>query len=267
MSKFDYAAEIAKAKAKMADKKVNLIVLGPSGAGKSSLCGTFGVPTLFLFCASETHGPDAASTRATGEVTPICLNSDKTPDQAFEFLNSMLDDAEFLAQFEAIAVDSASGLERILKETTEFRTGCLTDKGKINRFAESDVLAGMFDKIIRKMQATNKHTVMTLALDVRALDGDSGEILDAAPRLSTYGVAELVLMSHGDVCIIGPLSNGDKTAHRIQFSGKVSKVSRDAAGQVKRFQNFSPRLTGVKDLPDSLPARLSELVKLKRGEK
>jgi hypothetical protein len=267
MSKFDFSAEIAKAKAKLADKKLNLIVLGPSGSGKSSLCGTMGVSTLFLYCASETHGPDAAATYATGDVTPICLNDARDPDQALEFLNAILDDAEFLSGFEAIAVDSASGLERILKDSTEFKTGCMTDKGKINKFLESDVLSAMFDKIIKKMQATGKHTVMTLALDVKALDSDSGEILEAAPRLSTYGVAETVLMSHGDVCIIGPLSNGEKTAHRIQFSGKVSKVSRDAAGQVKRFLNFSPRVTGVKTMPESLPAKLSEVLKLKRGDK
>ncbi len=266
MSKFDFNAAVLKAKAKLEEKKLNAIVLAPSGGGKSSLMGTIGVPTLYLHCNSETHGPQQATAFATGEVTPICIDDGRTPDEALEFLYAILEDKEFLSSFGAIAIDSATGLERVIKESSVFMSALLTDKGKVNKFAESDVASAMFNKIIKLLQATDKHTVMSLALDVKAIDGDTGEILDANPKLSTYGVAETVIMSHGDVMIIGPMTKDDKTAHRIQFGGRVSKSSKDASGQVKKFHNFTPRVAGIKTLPNSLPAKLSEVIKLKEGK-
>ena len=178
MAKFDFAGEIAKTKAKMADKKLNAIILAPSGGGKSSLCGTIGLPTLMLYCSAEQHGPQAAEAFATGAVTAMCIDEDRTPDQALEFLHAVLDDADFLSSFEAIAVDSATSLERLIKGTTDFTSRCLTDKGKINSFAESGALSAMFGDIINKLQLSGKHTMMTLALDVKAVDGESGEILE-----------------------------------------------------------------------------------------
>jgi hypothetical protein len=265
--KFDFNAAIAQAKAKMEDKRLNAIILAPSGGGKSSLCGTAGVPTLYIYCMSETHGPVAASTFATGDVTPICIDDGRDPDEALEFLNALLEDKDALEPYEMIAFDSASGLEKIIRESTELKAACLTANGKVNGFMISEVMALMFSNIIKKMQATGKHTAMTLALDVKAMDSETGEILDASPKLQAYGVAEQVIMGHGDVFIIGPLSNGEKIAYRVQLNGKVSKASKDAGGMVKRFQNFNLRLTGVKELPASLPAKLSEVIKLKAGGK
>lgn len=108
--------------------------------------------------------------------------------------------------------------------------------------------------------------VATLALDVKSMDGETGEILEASPKLSTFSCAEFTIMNFGDVMIIGPLTKDDKTAHRIQFGGKVSKASKDASGQVKKLINFTPRVSGVKTLPNSLPAKLSEVIKLKEGK-
>jgi hypothetical protein len=266
-NKFDFSKAIEQAKARMDNVRLNAIILAPSGGGKSSLCGTAGVPTLYIYCMSETHGPVAASTFATGDVTPICIDDNRDPDAALEFLNALLEDAETLAPFDMIAFDSASGLEKIIRESTELKAACLTSNGKINSFMISEVMALMFSNIIKKMHATGKHTAMTLALDVKAMDSDTGEIIDASPKLQAYGVAENVIMGHSDVFIIGPLSNGEKVSYRIQFNGKVSKASKDAAGMVKRFQNFSPRVTGVKELPSSLPAKLSDVIKLKVTKK
>ena len=266
MSKFDFKSAIEQAKAKMKSNKLNAVILAPSGGGKSSLCGTSGLPTLYLYCSSETHGPIAASTFATGEVTPICVDEGRDPDETLEFIREILSDTAFLKDYEFIAMDSASGLEHIIRESNELKTACMTDKGKLNSFRITEVITTIFSGIIKKLQGTGKHTAMTLALDVRAMDAETGEIVDAAPKLQGYGVAEAVIMQSGDVFIIGQLTNGEKTAYRIQFNGKVSKASKDAAGQIKRFQNFSPRLTGIKSLPESLPAKLSEVIKLKGGK-
>jgi adenylate kinase family enzyme len=263
----DYKKEIEKAKAKLLDKKLNLIVLGPSGSGKSSLCGTVGEPTLFLYLSTEMHGPEAASTFATGEVTPICLDDGRTPDEAYAFLNQILQDKAFLKPFGVVVLDSATSLELLIRETSEFNMRCLTDKGKRNSFAEHTVSVVLLTDIIRKMQATGKHTIMTCALDVKEYDEETGEIVEAHPQLSGYKVAENCIMAHSEVCMIGPMHKEDKTAHRIQFGGKITKTSKDGAGKVKRLFNFTPRVTGVKVLPASLPASLSELIKLKEGKK
>jgi hypothetical protein len=268
MSKFDFKNAVAQAKARMEDKKLNAIVLAPSGGGKSSLAGTLGVPTLYLHLSAESHGPIAASTFSTGDVDPVCIDDGRTPDEALEFLQALLNDKEFLSGYDAIALDSATSLEQVIRNSDNFRARCISEKtGKVNSFAEPAAVLTIFSEIIRLLQATGKHTILTLALDVKAMDGETGEILEAMPKLSTYSVAESIIMQFGDVFIIGPMTKGDKTAHRIQFSGKVSKTSKDASGNVKKFINFSPRVTGVKVLPDSLPAKLSEVVKLKKEGK
>ncbi len=264
---FDFAAEVAKVKARMDDTKVQALVLAPSGGGKSSLCGTFGVPTLFLFCSAEWHGPKTADAFSTGPISAMCIDEGRTPDEALDFLNSVLTNKEFLSSYEAIAIDSATKLELLMRESTEFRTRCLTDKGKHNSFGESAALAFMFDELIKKIQLTEKHSVMTLALDVKEMDVETGEIVEAQARVSAYAVADSIIMSHGDVFIIGPMSRNDKTAHRIQFNGKITRTSKDAAGVVKKFLNFTPRLTGCTKLPTTLPPFLSDVLKYKKENK
>ena len=263
----NYAAEIAKAKAKMEKKLINAIVLAPSGGGKSSLAGTFGVPTLYLYASSEGHGPEAASTFANCEVSPICIDSDRTPDEALAFLMAILSDKEFLNQFGAIVLDSATALELLIRETTRFAAACTTDKGKRNGFAEGPAALAIFNEILGLMRESGKHTLLTCILDVRDMDPETGEILDASPRLGTYSLAEGIVLQHSEVFVIGPLTKDDKTAYRIQFAARMSKASKEATGKVKKMLNFSPRVTGVKALPNSLAADLTALIKLKEGKK
>jgi hypothetical protein len=265
--KVDYKAEIAKAKAKMERKLVNAIVLSPSGGGKSALAGTFGVPTLYLFASSEEHGPESASAFANCEITPICIDADRTPDQAIEFLIEILSNKDFLKDFEAIVVDGATALEILIRETNRFKIACMTDKGKHSSYAEGPAALSVFNEILGLLRASDKHTLMTCILDVREVDAETGEILDSSPRLGTYSLAEGIVLQHPDVFIIGPLTKDDKTAHRIQFAARMNKTSKEASGKVKKLLNFTPRITGVKDLPNSLPPKLSEVIKLKRGEK
>lgn len=137
MSKFDFSKAIEKAKAKLEEKKLNAIVLAPSGGGKSSLMGTIGVPTLYLYCTAESHGPQQANAFSTGSVTPICIDDERSPDDSLEFLKAVLSDHEFLKDFDAIALDSMTSIEALVRESADFRTRCLTEKGKHNNFAEA----------------------------------------------------------------------------------------------------------------------------------
>jgi hypothetical protein len=266
-NKFDFSKAIAKAKAKLEDKKLNAIVLAPSGGGKSSLMGTIGVPTLYLYCTAESHGPQQATAFATGDITPICIDDERTADESLEFIKAILSDKEFLKSYGAIALDSITSLEAIVRESMDFKSRCLTSQNKHNNFAEPAAINAIIGEILSLLKASEKHVVTTLALDVRSLDGETGEILEASPKLSTYSCAEFIIMNFGDVMIIGPLTKDEKTAHRIQFGGKVSKASKDAAGHIKKLINFTPRVSGVKTLPNSLPAKLSDVIKLKEGGK
>jgi hypothetical protein len=124
----------------------------------------------------------------------------------------------------------------------------------------------MFDVIIKNLKSSGKHTILTLALDAKEIDPESGEVLDAMPKLTTYDAASSVLMQFSDRFIVGKLTKGDKSAYRIQFSTVVSKASKDAAGRTKKLLNINLQLTGVSKLPESLPANLAEVIKLKAGD-
>ena len=267
IEKIDYAAEFAKTAKMLEGDKLNAIVLAPSGGGKSSLAGTFGVKTLYLYGSSEAHGPRNAMAYSNCEVLPICIDAGRDPDQVLEFLSNILQDSEFLKDFEAVVIDSVNALEVIIKESNKFKLSCLTDKGKINSFVESDRLLSIFNDILKDLRNTGKHTLMTCVLDAQQIDSETGEILESTPRISTYKVAEHIIMQFGDVFTVGKLTIGEKEGYRIQFGGKISKTSKDAAGRIKKLINFNPRLAGYgKELPDHIPANLSKLLMLKQGK-
>jgi hypothetical protein len=265
---FNYTAAITAAKEKRKHKTLEAIVLGPSGAGKSSLAGTIPGKVLYLFGSGETHGPDAAETYGNGNLDAICIDDGRTADEAFELLVTLLRDKEFLKKhgYTGIVIDSATEMESIIRNTSKFRALCLTDKGKHNNFAEGDAVMRMFREVLEALRdlkvALGMHYLMTCALDVKELS-DNGELMESSPKLTTYHVAEGLIQQFPDIFAIGPMTNGEKTAHRIQFLAGVSKTSKDAAGRIKRTINFHPRLTGVKTLPSTLPADLKEVIKLK----
>jgi len=161
IEKIDYAAEFAKTAKMLEGDKLNAIVLAPSGGGKSTLAGTFGVRTLYLYGSSENHGPKSARAFSNCEVVPVCIDLDRSPDQALEFLLSILNDKEVLKDFEAIALDSSNSMELIIRETERFKIGCMSAQGKHNAFAEGTVALVIFNEILTAMRNSGKHTIMT----------------------------------------------------------------------------------------------------------
>ena len=188
------------------------------------------------------------------------------PDAAYQRTLSIL--AEIPKGFKAVAIDGATELEFMIRGTKEFKNLCMTDKGKHNSFAESGAVLLMFRPVINELKRLGRegiHTIMTCGLDVAAL-GESGDIVESKPRLSTYGVAEGLLQQTPDYFCVGPMTNSaGKTGHRIQFMAGVSRDSKDVMGNVKRTINFKPRLNGIIGLPDTCAADLTELIKLKGG--
>lgn len=256
---------------------LSAIVLGPSGAGKSFLCGTLPGRTLYLYTSGEDHGVHNALS-AGGNVHPVCLDHDDdtvlAADASFKRLLEILGSTEALKKegFKSIVIDSATELEAIIRNTKEWEDACTTKNGKHDGFAETGATLNMLRKVAVILKAAQRslgcHTVITCGLDVKAL-GEDGEIEEASPRLTGYSVAEGLIQMCGDVLVVGRMSKDGVSKHKLQFMTAVEKVSKDAAGRVKKAINFNPRIAGLKvsELPAFIDADLSKVVELKKGKK
>ncbi len=273
---FDFSAAIKQASVMTSSKALEAIVLGPSGSGKSYLLGTLGVKTLYLYSQGESHGSKSARVNGGDMVVPICVDYDDTgtaltADDTYKRLLSILGDVDGIkkAGFKAIAVDGASELETIVRNTGEWKKQCLSNNGKHNTFGEGPATIAMFRPVINALKhlqlMTGCHFVMTLILDVKEL-GMHGDYQEAAPRLKGFAVAEQVLQQFGDVLVVGKLQKDDKIKYKLQFMTELTKSSKDEHGQLKRAINFSPRLAGVATLPATMDADLSQVIKLKEGK-
>lgn len=256
--------------------KVFLIVLGSSGSGKSHVAGTSPGKILYLHTASERHGALSA-TAGGGDVLAVCIDRDKTgkdlkADEAFkrglEILNP-----EVLkkAKIETIVLDGLTELEKIIRATTKWANLCSTGSGKHNSFAEGAstiVMADEYMKALRDAQdKVGVHVVVTGILDVQEVD-DNGAVGVAKPRLSGYAVAEGLIQQFPDILVVGRVTGKDGKSGRVfQTQSDVQRVSKDQAGVVKKFINFSPRLAGIADLPAFIKADIKEVIRLKTGSK
>ncbi len=268
----DYKKLIAKTKERMANNTLQMVVLGSSGSGKSSLTGTMGVKTLYLYCSGESHGPKAAETYGKGDLDAIMVDDEgRSPDDAIKLTLDILGDIKFLkdGKYGGVVLDGATEFEALIRKSQMFKNACKTAKGDHNNFAESGAVLNIFREILARLRGLSEegiHYIMTCILDVKALD-DDGSVLESQPRLTTYSVAEGVIQCFPDVVVIGKMTNSEgKSAHRIQLGSGISKVSKDVGGRVKKLINFTPRLTGVKELPEHLKANLAEVIKLKGGQ-
>lgn len=260
-------------------------IMGQSGAGKSGVCGTFGVPTLYLFAGGEDHGVSSAITirDKLGMTHPIrAVRFDQgrkdgavvnlTPDQSIARLHQILtatDDVK-KAGFGAVVIDGATELCHLIRESSEWENACKTKSGGHNTYAENDATTAILRRIIlplkRLQEAVGCHVAITSVLDVRST-GDMGEVEVAVPRLPGYGVAESLIQMCGDVLVIGKMTKDGVSKRKLQFMVDVERISKDEAQRVKKAINYNPRLKGVETLPPFLDADLREVLKLKRGDK
>lgn len=269
----NYTELYARAKKRMDSKSLQLLILGGSGGGKSSLAGTTGVKTLYIHTSTEAHGPKAANTYGKGDIHPIMLDDGNTPDEAVALLLALLEDVAFFKtnKFEAVVIDGASELERLIRSTKKFDAACKTKNGDRNAFAEPDAVLAVFHEVFAKLRNLSEegiHYIVTCILDIKELDSDDGSIDECSPSLSTYKVADRICQAFPDIVTVGKMTNPEgKSAHRIQFGSNMSKTSKDAQGRIKKLINFCPRLTGVAKLPDHMAASLADVIKLKEGVK
>lgn len=272
---FNFAKARQNAIKDLTNDKLGVLVLGAGQGGKSTLCGTFAGKTLYLYCQGESHGARSASTQ-NDSLDAIRLDlADSgerlSADQTYDRLLAILSDIPGLRQekYAAIVLDSLADLESVIRATSKFKVGCLSDKGNHNKFAEPQAVIDLFRPVLVKLKDAQLtlgiHFACTCPLDVTSLE-DNGEIAEAKPKLSTYSVAESLVLQFADIITVGRMAN-DKggVAHRIQFGSVITKESKNQDGTIKRLLNFTPRLAGIMILPPHMAADMKKLVLLKAG--
>jgi hypothetical protein len=251
-----------------------LIVLGQSGAGKSHVVGTAPGKILYLYLDSERHGVASASKNGAN-VIGICLDRDKQgnarkADEAYKYGLACLDpEALKKAGVTSVVIDGLTELEKLIRLTSEFDSACETKTGKRDAFKEPAETVRMLDKYMAALRNAQDragvHVIMTGILDVSEVEAN-GAVATAKPRATAYAVAEGVIQQFPDILVVGKITKKDGTSGRaFQTDSDLVRVSKDEDKKVKRFINFSPRLSGVSKIPAFIAADLSEVVKLKSG--
>lgn len=273
MSSFDFEQAIKDAQSDLVNKSLFLILLGQQGGGKSYAQGTYGGKTLYIYAQGESHGPRNAKTLGGTNIMPSCIDRvdgvTLSPDESLKRLHDMLDDIEGIKKMgiKAIALDGATEIEAIIRETKSFKEKTLKP------FTDGPVELAAFREILNKLKKLqrelNVHVCVTCILEVKEV-GEDGEILDSTPKLHGYQVAAGLVQQFDDVLVVGRMTKGEKKAHRFQLLAGVSKTSTDFATKViKKTVNFTPRITGVDilSLGATLDADLGKLAELKAGGK
>jgi hypothetical protein len=261
------------------------LVMGASGGGKSSSLGTLGVPTLVLVGQTESHGATNARSAAQDKdlvtgLSYIVNKEDGSLDAQGSYKNllAILRDPELADNFDAVAVDGASELQGIFKDTARFRELCLSDKGTHNSFKEAESYGVMFNEVINALLNLRKrgvHCLMTCAAIVTG-GGDGSDEITAKPNLYGFTTAENLCRNFPDIFYVTMLREEDeegneKTVHRFVFNPKVSAVSKDAkTGKVMKqsFSNFSPRISmfSREDLPEKSEVNLAKVLEARRNK-
>ena len=269
----DFKALKAKAKESLSVKPLFLCIIGPSGSGKSTACGTLGVPTLFLYTATERHG--ATNARAIGgDITEVDFSVRRAdgsvdPDASIKNLHDVLSSPGLEKEFGAVVIDSATELQLIHRKSNKFVAYCKTDKGTHNNFKESEADTAFFKELLEDLVVLNNkgvHVVMTCAAMVKTLAED-GSVSEASPSLQGFSVAHDLLRNFPDILLVSRISEEDDEGsvsqqHKFIFKANVSKTSKDMRGQVLKTANFSPRISGllIDKLPETTPADLGRII-------
>lgn len=273
---FDFEKALKASKEMSSNTNLFLIALGPSGGGKSYLMGTLEQKTLYLYVSGESHGPQSARVPGGDLVEPYCLDfydgKQLDPDATFKNLLFILNSGAMLKKhgYKAVAIDGASELEFVIRNTKEWNIRTTNDKGKHDGFMEINATCDMFRQVTSAAKNLQReigvHIFMTCVLDVRSV-GEYGEILESAPRLRGARVAETLVQQFDEVVAIGRMVKDDVVKHKIQMMTKMSKIAKEVSG-ASRAVNYNPRITGLSshEIPAFLPASLKSVVDLKKGE-
>jgi hypothetical protein len=272
MSKVTNAINWSAIKQQAADRTLNptlmLLLCGPQGGGKSFTAGTLGVPTLYLYGDEEVHGPDQASIKGGGNITPVSW-SKGTPDQSYQFLLDVLN-SDVKSEFGAVVIDSSKDLISLIRSTEIFLSRCRTKDGGHNSWGEGTVILDLLRPIMKRLTQLHQshvHVVMTMILEVEQM-GIDGDIALGKPTLPTYGITTALCPQFPDIAVVSYVArHDDGPGHYLQFNTNVRKQSKEQDGRVKATLNLTPRITpaSADELPAYGSSDLSKLAAFKAG--
>lgn len=257
------------------------LIIGPSGAGKSTLIGTLNKPTLYLYTSVEDHAIVAAGAK-NKNIIPYCLDrSDKgellTADQTYERTLEVLSDKSIVNNVEAIALDSVTEVDQIVRKTSTFKKYITNDKGIANTFKEGEAATFHLKQVIEGMKGLHNlglHCFATVAALVKTVD-EAGGITECTPKLMGFETASDLVRQFQDVLLVSRVNMATESnpevhpLHALIFHSNITKQSRDMKGNVMKTSNFSPRVSGllVDELPPMMAADLDHLLKIKNEKK
>ena len=251
------------------------VILGASGSGKSRLLGTLPGKTLYLYGASESHGV-ASAAQVNKDLLPIAWDRTKDPagqiievpaEKLLKRIKDVLEPGTLTKLgVKFVVLDSWTALAQDLKNTPQFKQRVIDPKsGKVNTFKETEALIELMSGVIRDLQTLNEaHKIdvaTTLDLQIQAI-GEDGTILESKPSLPTFGVARSIVQAFADILVLGRI--GEKRTPTLQNFAMVASSSVDRETKVVcKYIEFNPRLRGVASIPETMPADLKEVLKLK----
>ena len=249
------------------DGGLQLVILGASWAGKSHCIGTYPGKVAYIYSNGESHGPKSA--KKEGNIVP--LSWDRTPegkvvpvDQRLKRILSFLEpDALKKAGIQAVALDSLTFLVNDLKGTEAFKNRCKTAKGGHNAFKETEALIELATIVTSKLvDLSDLHDIdiiTTIDLNIQSVS-DEGIITESKPGLPTFGVAKALIQQFADILVLGRI--GGKPV--FQNYAQVTSVSKDLETKsMVKYLEYHPRLQGVSEVPETTPANLKEILKMK----
>lgn len=256
-----------------------LALLGASGNGKSRTTGTLDGKTLYLYTGGERHGA-LSSKSAGGDIIPVQVdfNYDKkapytTANESYANLLSILKSPEPLAKLKIqnVVLDGLTELEQMIRGTSAYKDKCKTSSGGHNTFAEGaatiDLMRPVMDELRNLQRILKCHIVVTCLLDVKSV-GDKKEILEAGPKLTSYGVASSLIPQFDDILVVGRMQeDGKDVEYNFQMCGNVQRTSKEVNGRIKKMINFSPRISVINhgvEIPEYIKADLKEILAIKK---
>lgn len=253
-------------------------VLGVMGSGKSGLAGTFGLKTLVIHTAVESHGGASASTVSKelfGQnfVDELDISQGSaSADEIWKNLLEVLEDPELPKTYKAVVIDSLTDLQvNVIAKTSEWydktrKVGTQTLNGYAIPGVEAEFFNVLINGTLKKLHAKGVHVLMLAAAQL-VTSSDNGEELVAKPGLSGNAVPALINRSCPDVLLVNKVRNDEGAMeHRLLFDSRISKESKTPAGVVTKTENFNMRVSHIPSskLPSSANARLDELMAFRK---
>ncbi len=257
-----------------------LALLGASGNGKSRVTGTLPGKSLYIYTGGERHGA-LSNKSAGGDILPIQVdfNYDKkapyaSSNESYANLMSIIKSTDQLVKLgiKNIIVDGLTELEQMIRGMQAYKDKCKTSNGGHNTFAEGaatiDLMRPIMDELRNAQRNLKCHVVITCLLDVKSV-GDKKEILEASPKLTSYGVASSLIPQFDDILVVGRMQEDDKEVeYNFQMCGNVQRTSKEVNGRVKKMINFSPRNSVINhgiEIPEYIPADLKQVLAIKKA--